>query len=216
MPILAKDAHRVLFAHIPKTGGTSVYHEFVASGWQISNLADRTDAQSTAGRLRARHGPIEIHQTGLRFAYPHPVQHAPAALWRFWGPFTSSFAIVRHPEDRFASALQFFHARNAIEEPLDSWASDLVPRLETRPWARYRRLHGHLMPQHHFVAPTTQIFKFESAFMDAIRSTFGLAPGLHMTENRHEGARLEITPAIREWVNRAYRNDFERFGYTPR
>ena len=51
MPILEKHGQRVLFAHIPKTAGTSIYLAFAAAGWRILNLSENPEPSDEEIRI---------------------------------------------------------------------------------------------------------------------------------------------------------------------
>ena len=47
MPLFTKDSQRILFVHIPKTGGTSVESHFAANGWEMELWSSvRNDGKS--------------------------------------------------------------------------------------------------------------------------------------------------------------------------
>lgn len=80
MPIFEKNKKRILFVHIPKTGGTTIEHLFPNNGYKMDKF-----------------NPKEATSQ----------QHAIAETYKEWGDFTSCFTIVRNPIDRFISELNW-------------------------------------------------------------------------------------------------------------
>lgn len=78
MPIFTKNSCRILFVHIPKTGGTSVKILFEANEWEIEKWA----GDGKGG------------------------QHSTREEWKNWGDFDLIFTIVRHPVDRLVSDIR--------------------------------------------------------------------------------------------------------------
>ena len=120
---------RVLFIHIPKTAGSSINEWLRNAGYKLDKLV------SWSG-------------------WDH--QHAPKKIYDTWGSFDYKFAIVRHPLDRFVSALGF---RTIHQKDADKIASDLIKQYKNdklpAQWG------NHLQPQIDFVDDDTQVFKFE-------------------------------------------------------
>ena len=170
MPIFEKDGREILFAHIPKTGGTSIYLAFAAAGWRVINLQPREDPQSAFHALREQFGVDRIEQRGLRIRRLGPVQHMPSAVWRLWGPFEESFAIVRHPVARLESATAYHHRLQRISEPLPDFAARVLSSAQKKILGPWRTLGGHLIPQNRFVLKDTRIFYFEEDWVQALRA----------------------------------------------
>lgn len=80
MPIFKKGNRSVFFAHIPKTGGTSVERMFKDAGWKTTRLGNPGTQN----------------------------QHAPASRYEQWNDLPEEkFVIIRHPVDRFVSELKY-------------------------------------------------------------------------------------------------------------
>lgn len=168
MPIFEKDDRRVMFSHIPKCGGVSIYSSFVGSGWRIKNLRVNRSPGSAFFILQERHGIERIERHGKLFRYPHTPQHAPHLIWRTWGPFDASFAIVREPTSRLLSALRYHHRRTNDVRSFPEYAKDKLEEALSRPWSPLLMLDGHLIPQHHFIGRSTEVFRFEEDWSEQI------------------------------------------------
>lgn len=81
MPILRKGDRAIHFSHVPRTGGRSILHAAMLSGWRV-----------------------ERHVDGFaRKVYSHPYYEEEIGR----ASLIPSFAIVRDPVDRFISATKY-------------------------------------------------------------------------------------------------------------
>ena len=214
MPIFEKDGREILFAHIPKTGGTSIYLAFAAAGWRVINLQPREDPQSAFHALREQFGVDRIEQRGLRIRRLGPVQHMPSAVWRLWGPFEESFAIVRHPVARLESAIAYHHRLQRISEPLPDFAARVLSSAQKKILGPWRTLGGHLIPQNRFVLKDTRIFHFEEDWVQALCDRYGLDAARFPKANAGRTASRGFLTALQtDWARSTYRKDFATFGY---
>lgn len=212
MPIFEKSEKRIYFAHIPKTGGTSIYSAFVEAGWVVKNLYESPDPRSTFATLKARYGVNHISQEGRMFRYPHSPQHAPHIIWRTWGPFEASFAITRNPMTRLLSSLRWHHRMRRRKPDFQEHAKTLLRAAQSRPWKPFTLLDGHLIPQHYFVGPTTEIFHFEGNWSQQLSSRFGVnAPPEDNKAPDGNDALCDEWIAFAKWL---YKHDFRLFGYS--
>ncbi|SFS07693.1 sulfotransferase family 2 domain-containing protein [Yoonia litorea] len=212
-------AHRRLyFAHIPKTAGSSLYLAFLRDGWMIENV--RLGNQAEGDRAVINEFGIKKFQqygtTGNLRRMVRSIQHAPYDIWHQWGPFEQSFAIVRHPVDRYVSALKYHHRHgNTGGADLDDSRRRVINAVRRGSWSRKRRFDGHFAPQVQFVGPETNLYRFEEDFAQQISDDFGFADGTFPSVNEAPPEAITLTQEELDLIRAVYAEDFETFGYTP-
>ena len=211
MPIFEKSGRRIYFAHITKSGGTSIYSAFAESGWTVKNLSKSRDPRTAFANLKKRYGITEIEREGRMFRYPHPPQHVPKLIWWTWGPFETSFAIVREPKSRLLSAIRYHHRMRHPNEDFQNYAGSLLESILSRPYRVFTFLDGHLIPQYHFVARKTEVFRFEEDWGQAISSRFGVP--VPPVDNMAPVNDQSLPPGWETLSERLYKFDFRRFSY---
>lgn len=212
MPIFEKNGRRVYFAHIPKTAGTSIYLAFAASGWSIYNL----EQGKTAKALKNKFGITHIGKHGKRLLYPHPIQHAPKFIWKTWGPFSESFCVVRHPEERLKSALKHYFQGTEQKISFDDFTLKTLQKLQyplRRSFASWKMLHGHLIPQTYFAAKDTSIHYFERDWKSEISEKFNLKSDDFEAINQSQPHTVTFSPEHVKFIKKLYTSDFKRFHY---
>lgn len=210
MPIFEKEGKRLYFAHIPKTAGISTYCAFADGGWKITGVTVRRNPHTASEILRKKHGVIVPPSTTRKTCYPHSVQHSPHFVWRNWGRFDESFAILRNPLHRFLSTIRYRAAY--IGSPTGSLITDalsVVKDVKLRPWRKYTAYDGHLIPQRKFLGPGTVLFKFEENWESQIASRYALPRSTFPKENVLSCSGFPVPPrSVVEWVTAAYAEDF--------
>jgi hypothetical protein len=206
MPVFVKGDKRVLFVHVPKTGGKSVERLFMDSGWSM-HLWSSPKAER-----------------GFYFTLRCPPQHLHAAQLRRLlklRTFDLVLMVVRDPLARFRS--EYLHGAGgpvALDAAsVDQWAHDVFARYERNPYVR----DNHLRPQVEFELPRSEVYRLEDGLDAAIESVdrrHGL--GLNGTLP-HAGHRVvqagvssrdvEISPSLERRLRDRYADDFRRFGY---
>lgn len=137
MPVFSRDDHRVLFVHIPKTGGTSVEHHFRVSGWHV-DFFDTGEAQYSKNqymKCSPQHLNAKQLQTVLRLSAFHFV-----------------FTIVREPVERTISEYNWRRKHLGLTSPFDSWIEESLNLQKTNQYI----LDNHLSPQTTFFASRNQ------------------------------------------------------------
>lgn len=173
---------KVLFIHIPKAAGSSI------EKW----LRDRS---YTLDKLCTWNG---AHN-----------QHAPKEVYETWGDFDYKFTIVRHPLERFVSALghRTIHAGDA-----DRIARDILKKYEKgilpQQWG------NHLQPQVDFLSDDVEIFRFEDDFFREIGNTLDIpGPYPHENKTRTTVSHEHLSEDVKQTILRIYAEDYKVLGY---
>jgi len=211
MPIFRVNEKLVLYAHVPKCGGSAV-------SWYLSE----------------RFGPIAFNDT-------RHTRHDPRSLWSQTSPqhidrvslgrlfpdgfFDATFTIVRHPVARLVSA---FHFQTEVERrvPADTsfgeWLDDIVEEQGESPFL----FDNHVRPMDDIVPEGAQVFHMEHGldalvpWFDALTGTRDgprALPRINARGNYTKARSVETVPTERDLdlIARQYARDFDRFGYVP-
>lgn len=209
MPIFKADDKLVLYAHVPKCGGSAI-------GWYLAErfgalaFSDRQHTRQPAERRWSRTSPQHIDRASLARLFPE-------------GFFDAVFTIVRHPVARIVSA---YHFQLDVEESIprttgfSDWLADVEERLEEDPFV----FDNHVRPMTDIVPEGAQVFHMEHG-LDGLVGWFdaltGRADGPRALPRINEqGAytgtrtpKAEPDEADLARIARLYAADFERFGY---
>ncbi len=211
MPLVKINERLHFFAHVPKCAGSSVERY----------LEDRF------GRLAFVNRRYLDEPEALRWTKASP-QHVPLKAFHKLVPETwiaSSFAVVRHPMTRFASAFKFQagHESSVPDDwTIDQFFDDWMSRKDSEPYL----YDGHLLPQSDLVPEKAAIFRMEDgleALVDHLDRLAGNTGGLrsmpaaNSSEDRKplSTERRTMSPETRERLTDYYAEDFSRFGYDP-
>jgi hypothetical protein len=200
MPFVEYGGLRVLFVHIPRTGGTTIEH------WM-----------STLGELRC-HAPI------MSAALKCMPQHLRALdIESIFGPgfFDYAFAIVRNPYSRIASEYRLravLRKGNFFGEGPPSFPQWLDHCLGIYQRNNFH-LDNHLRPQWDFLDDRTEVFRFEDGLPSIVARIAERLNAPAPSEIDHKARTSEhpyktvFGPAEVEKIRHLYRGDFERFEY---
>ncbi|WP_084101358.1 sulfotransferase family 2 domain-containing protein [Demequina sp. NBRC 110051] len=208
MPIFRRDGVSVLFAHIPKTGGSSIDDAFRAEGWSV----DLHDGKGGRGSLNQLRRCSPQHQHGA-------LLEATLHLDRF----DAIFSFVRDPLQRLLSEF-VWRARTGDQPDLtgaavEQWVSENLARTATNPYW----FDNHLRPQHEFLVAGGHVLRFEDG-LGAGLSRLAALTDLDIPKDvphRLRGtavsgfstADVEVTDATRALVAEHYWADYRRLGY---
>jgi hypothetical protein len=201
MPVYEGRGRRVLFVHIPKTGGTSIEVAF--------RRADFTQSYRSQSFTARGCRPQHLTATDL-------VEEFPGL------PFDYVFAVVRDPVARFGSerVWRAGHAKKQGEPIMDfeSFTSTWLDRYEADPTSG----DNHFRPQVQFLLPQMDVFRFEDG-MDWIMSRVAArlkVPRLGRAAPHRMRPRVEVdrsldslTAATRARLARLYLVDSVALGY---
>ena len=188
----------MLFVHIPKTAGMSITRT-LTEGSLDHRLCHPTTKHETVSGFVARHGR--------------------ATFERF-----TSFAVVRHPLDRFLSRYAFTSTRQAPgahDQQLFTSPQAFIAAIERsdpllmarperwRPQADYLLLDGTIAVQ--------RVLRFEAldAEFGRMCAELGLPPRTLLRRNRSDRTVAPPSEDVAAFVGRYYRRDFDLFGYDP-
>lgn len=195
MPLLNHQNQRVLFIHIPKTGGSSVE------------------------RLMETCGPLEFKDRDPGLPYPCTLQHLHAEpLLEHFAPATVdwSFLIVRHPVARLVSEYRYQKRKPRIVRDvlsLSGWLSYAFARQRLNPWYR----DNHFRDQAQFIYPESEIFRFEDGVDQVLSAVSNRLDcpmpdgGIH--EKKSKLIPVPFTARDLDRIAKHYRADLDQFGY---
>lgn len=202
MPVFVRDDRRVLFVHVPKTGGSAVEDAFRDDGWDVHFL-DRTSRRHPAQQLR-RCSPQHMHAALLEQTL---------RLDRV----DLGFTVVREPLARFRSEYLWRHREDPQLEAaeVERWGRRVLERYAQDPFVR----DNHIRPQSEFVLPNTRVHRYEDGLQAAVDDVYrSLGLGGTATVPRAPGspvgsAEVPLTGGFTARLREFYEQDFERFGY---
>lgn len=221
MPVFYRGKERVLFSHIPKTAGSSLYVWFYQNGWLISNLR-LLEGVGTGAVFSEK---FEIWQCQMEKKLPKKVspQHSTVDVTSHWGEFTSQFCIVRHPLTRFVSELNYcfpgYCRANKIKKIDDSVIRQYVGLFVKKFLNGYREnceiQDNHIRPQSDFISSDMHVLYFEGEWVKWLKRKYKLSgtvgdynkSGKVISLNRHLGS--EVIDMLLEFYNK----DFDLLGY---
>lgn len=214
MPIYIHNDRKLLFAHIPKTGGTTL-NEFLTR-------------ESTAA-LRFRGTP-----PGLKC----PPQHLEAESLRAILPidcFDGIFSVTRHPEDRLVSEFLSRYRKSKYKRFIESqprpaaranflslyfnkWAKKSIRKCIDNPYY----LDNHIRQQRDFLLPHDHLtFRIEDGIqpvLDYVMQKLQIesTPEVQQLNAAPEKPKISISISLRRGIERFYAADYEQFGYDRR
>ena len=206
MPVFVKDEHRVLFVHVPKTGGSAVEDAFRDDGWDVYFL----------DRRARRHPPNQ-----LRTCSPQHMHADLLAQTLRLDRMDVSVMVVREPLARFRSEYLWRHRREPGLTAVDveAWGRRMLQRFEADPFV----LDNHVRPQVRFRVPGVRVHRYEDglqAALDDVARVCGLATAPQVAPApTAEGAGprssdVPLTPELEGTLREFYREDFEELGYS--
>ena len=196
MPFIEYHGKKVLFIHIPKTGGSSI--ERWLEG--IAELRFKTPAIPASLKCTPQHLTFGELQELFGESY-----------------FDYTFSIVRHPYTRLESEYRWRLFTKQTELSFSAWST---AALETyRNHSRYRD--NHLQLQVQFLGTPVRIFRFEDGLEQILRSVSAEAgiPSPHIVphEKRPAGSYPDLawTAELQSAVHEIYQQDFAELQYDP-
>lgn len=204
MTSFVRNGFRVLYIHVPKTGGTSVERLFIEAGFERGLFATRD------------------------FAPPCSPQHYDAALLRervALSDFDLVFSVVRHPLDRLLSEYNFrmnVRQRQKQLPPIEfpEWLQQVMRKYAHNPYVQ----DNHLRPQVEFFPERCTVLRYEAGLgpemakliagsqLMQFAGDFGPMPRRQTTKERlvtRDDVSVGDLARIRRW----YARDYDELGY---
>lgn len=199
MPLALYQGKLIFFAHVPKTGGSSVEDYLIQRFCDVS-LIDRNKREGVSG-------------TGLII----PSTHLSAVDLRELIPsnLDFNFAVVREPLARLMSEFRYQSGVSRMSNlGFSAWLKVMLKAAKREP----RLYQNHIRPQSDLVPEDSEVFKLEDGFAPLIKRLDEVVgetiPDLtvpHLNTRKKESIELSVSDI--EAVTEFYRNDYERFGY---
>ncbi|MCF7998276.1 MAG: sulfotransferase family protein [Methylovulum sp.] len=203
MPILSKGSTKILFIHIPKTGGSSVQTLFKQSGYELSmfSITDFSEGCSP------QHFHRDILLQKVDFSCLDVV-----------------FTIVRDPVIRLISEYNFrMDSRIKRGQPLiriSEWMKKTFTAYNTKPFIH----DNHIRPQHEFIVPGCRVYRYEQGLENIIA---GLLIDNEIEVSDWPSGKLEQAQLAGKYIDKSntltmsdmitirhfYRNDYQLLGY---
>ncbi len=202
MPVFVRDDVRVLYAHVPKTGGSAIEDAFADAGWQ-THLLDRTSARHPSQRFR-RCSPQHLHADLLEQLVR--LERIDLVL-----------VVVREPMARFRSEFLWRHRREpqADADTVTRWGRRVLDKYAEDPFVR----DNHIRPQSQFLLPGAQVHRYEDGLQPALEDVaqrLGCpAPRLRPREpsGGASSATVPVSGELERLLLDFYADDFALLGY---
>jgi hypothetical protein len=196
MPFVEYNSKRLLFIHVPKTGGSSI------ESWLGGVAKLRFKLASPAMSMRCTPQHLTCGDMLALFGEDY---------------FHRIFSIVRNPYTRLESEYRW-RTGGESKVTFEQWALRALTRFEKNAWIS----DNHFRPQVEFQSRNVTVFRFEDGLepvCDWLRRELAIseAPPLPH-EKRTENIQVDLTwtPELRARVETIYRDDFDTFGYARR
>lgn len=198
MPVFSIEGRRILFLHVPKTGGTAI-----------------SAALQAAGEMRFDQ-PIHF---GRRRVAP---RHAPASVInQIFDPasFDFIFTVVRHPLSRAISEYRYQRRKPGLHMArvlgFDGWLGWSLARARRNPGYR----DNHFRPQSDYLMPGCRVFRHEDGLkapLAALSDLTGrdLVAGLAVKNPSPQAIARPSSRSLAR-LRLAYRADYEALSYDP-
>jgi hypothetical protein len=204
MTVFIRNEVKVLYIHVPKTGGGTILNLFKANGFDVA-FCDTSSITSGFNALRTcspQHYHRQLLKQTLRL-----------------GTFSYVFMTVRHPIDRLKSEF-LWHVRDRNTDPTN-WAHQMLARYESDPFL----LDNHIRPQHEFWLPGADVFRLEDGYGDPWINLISEKLGIELSERniphmnvakKFSGmtvSDVHFDEAASLKIAHFYAKDLEQFGY---
>lgn len=200
---------RILFVHIPKTGGQSVskfFYKNLGYTWNPKDK-DNEDLLFLKNYKRELPGPeVLVHMTAQEY-----VDLGYISKEDFNNYF--KFSIVRNPYSRFISAYKF----NKVYEKYEP-----EKFIENMPTDEYSDLYRHFMPQSNYIFKNQELLvdkilyqeRLNLDFTNYIIRPYNFKNTLDVTnKTKKVKKKIELSSKLIKFINIFYDKDFKNLGY---
>lgn len=195
MPIFQKNDLKILFIHIPKTGGTYIYENLRHRGFIID--------PSTYDRKKPRHRNSIQHQTYNDLNERYNIDS-----------FNIIFSITRNPIDRLIS--QYNWKKRGRKKNINDWIKQIFNIYISNNSIE----DDHIKPQINFVGDKSLVFKYEDGLSNIMNKLFEQIDGIKLDLNvviNKSNQRVgidDLSPNSIKLIKNFYMEDFHAFNYT--
>ena len=186
---LARIADKILFfAHIPKTGGSSIEAYLGSKG----PVALRFNRRLGWSKTTAQHMEAFVH-----------TRYVPRAF------YDASFAVVRDPVARMLSEYRYRLERGDVSRPFDGWARIALERVKETE----RLFDNHVRPQADFLTPDMILFRLEDGLdpvYDWIDEVTGTSTGNRdIWEKKSPKTKIDVADDLLADIQAYYAADYD-------
>lgn len=201
MPI--SDRYKVIFVHIPKTGGTS-----------IERMLQLRECKANLFNSNYKREPVYQHFTPDKLKALIPKEK--------WDTYYK-FVTVRHPLQRALSDFKFFRSNKVYNsmksaQPITTFSDycKLAENIVSTNDFHTNPFYDHFIPQYYYFNDIiyNKVCRFETFINDIedVKKSIGcISPLKHV--NSSSRIKVEVTPEDISIIERVYAQDYEQFGY---
>ena len=200
MPLVLHDGFRIFFAHVPKTGGSSV-ENYLIRRFGFAALTIRQGKVKHGRKRDLIHSPSHMAAADLRHFLPERLDLC--------------FAVVRDPARRMISEYGFQKGQSLMSRlSFGLWLRAMLHAARLDP----RVYDNHIRPQVDLVPEGAEIFRLEDGLdgiVPRIDTVVGqTAPDVEMGHFlKRKGSDIALTRQEAALLARFYAEDYARFGY---
>ena len=204
MPVFYRDNLKILYIHVPKTGGTAIELFFEANGFRTAYL-DR--------------GLNSDNLNPVMYCSPQHMEAAMLSKIFKLSAFDYVFMTIRDPIDRILSEYKHRIGEKLDLPDVNTWVRRLLRRYADEPYM----LDNHLRPQADFWVERADVFRQEDGFgSDWIEQISSRIPCQFTTREVRRAMKFDVKAAEQADLSetsvaalrRFYHQDFVLFGYS--
>lgn len=194
MPVYIRNNFKILYIHVPKTGGTSLEHFFIRNGF---------------GQFHFCTGIDPIFHT-LKCSYQHFHGDLLKAIFKL-NSFDLIIMTVRNPLDRIISEYKW----RKINKDFDTWVRETFEMYKKNPFV----YDNHIRPQYQFEVENTKVFKLEEGFekiIDYLEKNLKISFNyryIPVTNKSKSNEPVQLSEDTKNLIQEFYKEDFVRYGY---